>query len=151
MLYVLYLDSYIFVVVLLSLIRKRFLAGFCLSYSLAMYHRDCMKKFPCGIFKKAVPSNHNAVYCDICTKWVHISCNNITRYCYRKLQKDETPWHCKICLGQAMPFSNLTGHQLEAFMLGKLITSLKLIQSNNQLLFPNFNTENISKNQYNKK
>ena len=58
------------------------------------------------------------------------------------------PWYCKICLGQAMLFSNLTDHQLEAFMLGKLITSPKLIQSNNQLLFPNDDTENILKNQY---
>ena len=33
-------------------------------------------------------------------------------------------------------------------MLGKLITSPKLIQSNNQLLFPNDDTENIPKNQY---
>ena len=86
-----------------------------------------MKKFPCGICKKTVAANHSAVCCDICNKWVHISSNNITRYCYRKLQKDETPWYRKICLGQAMPFSNLTGHQLEAFMLGKLKTSPKLI------------------------
>ena len=107
-----------------------------------------MKKFPCVICKKTVAANHNAVCCDICNKGVHISYNNITRYCYRKLQKDETPWYCKICLGQAMPFSNLTDHQLEAFMLGKLITSPKLIQSNNQLLFPNDDTENIPKNQY---
>ena len=107
-----------------------------------------MKKFPYEICKKAVAANHNAVCCDICNKRVHISCNNITRYCYRKLHKDETPWHCKICLEQAMMFSNLTGHQLEAFMLGKLITSPKFIQSNNQLLFPNGDTENIPKNQY---
>ena len=107
-----------------------------------------MKKFPCEICEKTVAANHNAVCCDICNKWVHISCNNITRYCYRKLQKDETTCYCKICLGQAMPFSNLTDHQLETFMLGKLITSPKLIQSNNQLLFPNDDTENIPKNQY---
>ena len=23
-------------------------------------------------------------------KWVHIFCNNLSRYCYRKLQKDST-------------------------------------------------------------
>ena len=33
-------------------------------------------------------------------------------------------------------------------MLGKLITSTKLILSNNQILFPNDDTENIRKNQY---
>ena len=107
-----------------------------------------MKKFPYGICKKIVAANHNAVCCDICNKWVHISCNNITRYYYRKLQKDQTPWYCTICLGQAILFINLTDHQLESFMLGKLITSPKLIQLNNQLLFPNDDTENIPKNRY---
>ena len=33
-------------------------------------------------------------------------------------------------------------------MLGKLITFPKLIQSDNQLVFPNDDTENIPKNQY---
>ena len=102
-----------------------------------------MKKFPCRICEKTVATNHNAAYSDICNKW-----NNITRYCYRKLQTDETPWYCKICIRQAMLFSNLTDHQLEAFMLDKLITSPKLILSNNQLLFPNGNPINIPKNQY---
>ena len=58
------------------------------------------------------------IYLAIILKWVHISRNNITRYCYKKLQNDEMPWYCKICLGQAMPFSNHTGNQLEAFMFG---------------------------------
>ena len=47
-----------------------------------------------------------------------------------------------------MSLSNITNCQLEAFILGKLITSPKLILSNNQLLFPNNYTENILKNQY---
>ena len=97
-------------------------------------------------FEKKVAADHNVVCCDICNKWVHISFNIITRYCYRKLQKDETPWYCKISIRQAMQFHNLTDHQLKAFMFGKLITSPKLILSNNQLLFPNDNTENIPKN-----
>ena len=38
-------------------------------------------------------------------------------------------------------------YQLEAFMFGKLIAYPKVILSNNQPLFPNYNTENIPKNQ----
>ena len=106
-----------------------------------------MEKFPYGICKKTAAANYNAACCDICNKWIHISCDNITRYCYRKLQKDKTPWYCKICLGQTIPFSNLADHQLEVFMLCKLITSPKLIQSNNHLVFPNDDKENIPKNQ----
>ena len=60
--------------------------------------------------KKNVASNHNAIWCDICNKWVHISCNNISRYCYRKLQKDSTPWYCKNCLKQVLPYNKLTDY-----------------------------------------
>ena len=42
-------------------------------------------KFPCGVCYKAVAKNHNAVYCDSCNLWVHIKCNNLTKFCYRKL------------------------------------------------------------------
>ena len=49
-------------------------------------------------------------YDAVCNKWDHISYNNITRYYYRKLQNDETPWYFKIYRREAMSFSNLTDH-----------------------------------------
>ena len=76
--------------------------------------------------KKTVAGNYSTVCCDICNKWVYISCNGITRYCYRRLQKEETTWYCKICLRQAMLFNNLTDHQSEVLLLGKLLTSPNL-------------------------
>ena len=36
-----------------------------------------MKKFPCGICEKTVAANDNVICCDICNKWIHMSCNNI--------------------------------------------------------------------------
>ena len=63
------------------------------------------------------------------------------------MQKDEAPWYCKVCLRQAIPFNNLTGHQLEALMLGKLLTSPKLVLSNTQLFFPDDDLENTQNNQ----
>ena len=105
-------------------------------------------KYPCGVCEKNVAHNHNAVCCDICQKWVHISCNNISRYCYKKLQKDTSPWYCKTCIKTIMPYSNLTDHQLEAFMLGKIITSPSLTLIENDLLFPNEILEDFSKTEY---
>ena len=93
-------------------------------------------KFPCNICKRSVASNHNAIYCDICNKWVDISCNNISRFCYRKLQKDSTPCYCKNRLKQVLPFNKLTEYQLKALMLGKVLTSPKLLSTNDYLLFP---------------
>ena len=46
-----------------------------------------------------------------------------------------------------MSLSNITDHQLQVFILGTLITSPKLVLSNNKLLFPDDDTENIPKNQ----
>ena len=102
-------------------------------------------KFPCNICEKNVASNHNAICCDICNKWVHISCNNISRYCYRKLQKDSTPWYCKNCLKQVLPYNKLTDYQLKALMLGKVLTSPKLLSTNDYLLFPDEECENAAK------
>ena len=67
-----------------------------------------MTKYPCGICSKNVTNNHYAVYCDNCNVWVHIKCNNITKYCYRKLEKSKDPWFCKNCIKDIVPFSELS-------------------------------------------
>ena len=102
-------------------------------------------KFPCNIFEKNVASNHIAIWCDICDKWVHISCNNISRYCYRKLQKDSTPWYFKNCLKQILPYNKVTDYQLKTIMLGKVLTSPILLSRNDYLLFPDEECENAAK------
>ena len=102
-------------------------------------------KFPSNIYQKNVASNHSAVCCDACNKWVDISCNNISRYCYRKLQKDITAWYCKNCLKQVLPFNKLTDYQIKALMLGKVPTSPKLLSTNDYLLFPDEECENAAK------
>ena len=76
-------------------------------------------KFSCNICEKTVASNHNAICCEKYNKWEHISRNNISGYCYRKLQKDSTPWYCKDFLKQVLPFNKITDYQLKALMLDK--------------------------------
>ena len=51
--------------------------------------------WPCGTYHKKVAKDHNAVCCNVCSQWEHISCNKITRYTYSKLQKEQAPWYCK--------------------------------------------------------
>ena len=97
-------------------------------------------KFPCNICEKNVASNHNAICCDICNKWVHISYNNISR-----LQKDSTPWYC---LKQVLPFNKLTDYQLKALMLGKVLTSSKLLSTNDYLLFLDEECKNAAKSEF---
>ena len=69
-------------------------------------------KFPCGICFKAVEKNRSAVCCDGCNLWVHIRCNNLTKFCYRKMQTSQEPWYCKNCIKQILPFSELSDSQL---------------------------------------
>ena len=76
-----------------------------------------------------------------------MSCNNRSRYCSRKLQKDSTPWYCKNCLKQVLSFNKLTDDQLKALMLGKVLTSSKLLSTNDYLLFPDEEYENAAKTQ----
>ena len=66
---------------------------------------------------------------------VHISINKISRYCYTKLQKDSTPWYCKNCVKQVLPFNKLTDYHLKALMLGKVLMYPKLLSTNSYLLF----------------
>ena len=84
-------------------------------------------KFACYICEKTVADDHNTICCDIYNKWVHVSCNNISRYCFRKFQKSSTPWYCENCLKQVLPFNKRTDYQLKVLVLGKVLTSPKLL------------------------
>ena len=92
-----------------------------------------ISEFPCGTCSKRVTNNHYAVYCDICKIWVLIKCNNITKYCYRKLEKSEDQWYCKNCV-RDIEFSQ---NQLEKVFIDKLVTSPKNVLKANPINFTN--------------
>ena len=87
-------------------------------------------KYPRGVCSKIVAKNHNTVCCDKCDMWVHIACNNLSKHCYRKLQKDNSPWFCVDCLKKEMPFSDLSDNQLKIFLSGKTIISPNMVEEN---------------------
>lgn len=49
-------------------------------------HPGPSPKFPCGFCGKAIRTNSKAISCDICEKWLHIKCCNITSEEYKRLQ-----------------------------------------------------------------
>ena len=63
--------------------------------------------FPCLKCSRAVAENHKSVQCNICDKWVHIACNNLNIYKYKKLQKDKSPWYCICCLQKKLPYCSI--------------------------------------------
>ena len=89
-------------------------------------HLIMVVKFPCLVCSRAVAKNHKAIQCDLCNKWVHISCNNLNRYTYRKLQKDKTPWFCIQCIKKEMPFSSITNENLKGLLKNRIMFSPKL-------------------------
>ena len=66
-----------------------------------------MVKFPCSVCEKSVAINHKAVCCDVCNRWVHTRCNNICKKIYIGHKNNSTPWFCKSCIQQEIPFSNI--------------------------------------------
>lgn len=69
-------------------------------------------KYPCSICKKT-DAKKNSVLCDKCNQWVHIiTCNKITTYRHKNLQKENTPWYCRQCVVEVVPFLDLTDMQL---------------------------------------
>ena len=74
-------------------------------------------KNPCGICKKPVATNHNALMCDVCDKWVHIKCNFVPKNLYNSYidenqntsieEKDRSKWICINCINTNLPFGHI--------------------------------------------
>ena len=82
-------------------------------------------KFPCGICQKAVGIKHNAVCCDLCNEWIHISCNNLDNKTYKLLQDSSTKQFCINCTKKEIPFTSQTNRELEKIYSGKHIIPYK--------------------------
>ena len=80
-------------------------------------------QFPCLVCNRAVAKNHRAVQCDLCDSWVHIACNNLNVYTYRKLQKDKSPWYCICCFRKELPYGSTNDTQLKKLLHGEVVIS----------------------------
>ena len=80
-------------------------------------------QFPCFVCNRAVAKNHRAKQCDLCDSWVHIACNNLNVYTYRKLQKDKSPWYCICCFRKELPNGSTNDTQLKTLLHGEVVVS----------------------------
>ena len=103
--------------------------------------------FACGIFAKGVVKNHNAVCCDICNFWVHRKYNNITKFCYRKLEQSHETWYCQKCKTRVLPFSELTCSQVNRITKENFVSSPKKIILENDLAFLDDGSGTLVKNE----
>ena len=111
----------------------QFLSGLfsmgCHRFSNIYWSGYMVVQFPCLKCNRAVAKNHKAVQCDICDKWVHIACNNLNTYTYKKLQKDKSPWYCICCLQKEQPYCSIDSDVLNNFKHGNRIVQSLLIQN----------------------
>ena len=61
--------------------------------------------------------------CDLYDSWVHIACNNLNVYAYRKLQKDKLPWYCICCFRKELPYGSTNDTQLKKLSHGEVVVS----------------------------
>ena len=80
-------------------------------------------QFPFLKCNRTVAKNHKTVQCDICDKWIHIACNKLNTYTYKKFLKDKSPWYCICGLQNEIPYCSISNDILNSFMHGNRILS----------------------------
>ena len=60
----------------------------------------------CPFCEKIVKTRDKAIYCDLCSKWNHIKCNNLNDLDYEYLKSNNETWYCKTCIQEILPFCN---------------------------------------------
>ena len=60
----------------------------------------------CPFCEKIIKSCDKAICCDLCSKWIHIKCNNLNDLDYEYLKSNDETWYCKTCIHEILPFCN---------------------------------------------
>ena len=53
-----------------------------------------------------VKTRDKAICCDLCSKWIHIKCNNLNDLFYEYLKRKDETWHRKSFIQEILPFCN---------------------------------------------
>ena len=54
-------------------------------------------QYSCRTCKSEVKNEDESVQCDLCNKWNHVFCVDISSAEYEKLKLSTLPWYCPIC------------------------------------------------------
>ena len=60
----------------------------------------------CLFCEKIVKTRDKAIFCDLCSKWIHIKCNNLNDLDYEYLKSNDETWYYKTCIQEILPFYN---------------------------------------------
>ena len=92
-------------------------------------------KGPCGICSKRVTVSHKAIFCDICSFWIHKKCNNTSDAKYEEVKSNDKKWFCQKCFNMTVPFNDLSHEDLKLTIQGKNIEFFLEPDTNNCIQF----------------
>ena len=81
----------------------------------------------CGICNRAVNVNHQAVQCVLCSLWIHSKCLNLSHPLTHGHQAAD--WFCKHCIAKALPFAEISDHELRYLFQCKSPSDLSRLPS----------------------
>ena len=60
----------------------------------------------CPFCEKIVRTRDKAIFCDLCSKWIYIKCNNVNDLDYEYLKSKDETWYCETCIQEILSFCN---------------------------------------------
>jgi len=61
----------------------------------------------CASCCKTVRNNQRGIYCELCKRWLHLSCTSFTVDDYLLMSNSLDDWYCHFCLASLLPFNNI--------------------------------------------
>ena len=63
----------------------------------------------CSVCNKYVRSG---IFCDVCNRWSHTKCNNLTITDFNSLKNSNEKWFCLTCIMSIFPFNSKSNYDL---------------------------------------
>ena len=82
-----------------------------LSSENEFYCSECDKNFLCIKCEKPCEDSQDAepsIFCDCCKRWLHFKCSRLKVQQFNKLGRNSDPYYCSSCIGNTLPFVNIS-------------------------------------------
>ena len=87
-------------------------------------------KYLCSFCKKPCKCNQKAILCNICNKWSHQKCNQLSINEFNTLGNSNLPYFCPFCNNNNFPFKSLSDEEFIALWSNHTKTSSNQVLTN---------------------
>lgn len=92
----------------------------------------------CGICRKLVRDDDEALCCDKCEKWFHRGCQDIGKTEFKKLERSKDPWNCDICKKKVQNSNKIDTKKDKDYTIGDVMAKLLEMENNYNKLFQKY-------------